>query len=212
MMENHPSGWANPAILGLLAFGAAFIIAGLTSLPSPYGNGFGARYEGGGYAILGYTLTSTVSVFSVITTWIGGAALLLAGVISYRTGHQYWGTAFILYSFFWIALASVVSSAATGYSLAALMFIFLLISITFLINSMKHGWGTFIIFLLTTLAFILWIAEFWMVAPLSTKTGSLSSGFSWAIGGEFILTGLAAWYIATAHLTNANYGRKVLPH
>jgi uncharacterized protein len=210
MMENHPSGWANPAILGLLAFAAAFIIAGLTSLPSPYGNGFGARYMAGGYGVFGYA--STVSVFSVITEWIGGAALLLAGVISFRVGQQYWGTAFILYGFFWLSFSNLAAASATGYGLAALMFIFLLISLTFLINSMKHGWGTFIIFLLTTLAMILWIVQFWMIAPLNTKPTALSSGFSWAIGGELILTGLAAWYLATAHLTNSNYGRKVLPH
>ncbi|MFZ2225761.1 MAG: hypothetical protein WAV26_13850 [Candidatus Deferrimicrobium sp.] len=31
-------------------------------------------------------------------------------------------------------------------------------------------------------------------------------------GGEIFITGLAAWYIATAILVNGVYGRKVLPH
>jgi len=31
-------------------------------------------------------------------------------------------------------------------------------------------------------------------------------------GWEIFLTGLVAWYIATAILVNGVYGRKVLPH
>jgi succinate-acetate transporter protein len=33
-----------------------------------------------------------------------------------------------------------------------------------------------------------------------------------AAGWEIFITGLVAWYIATAILVNGVYGRKVLPH
>jgi len=34
---------------------------------------------------------------------------------------------------------------------------------------------------------------------------------NWAVGGVIIVTGIMAWYVATAILTNWNYGRRVLP-
>jgi succinate-acetate transporter protein len=54
---------------------------------------------------------------------------------------------------------------------------------------------------------------FWQIGPSPTSgnPNTISSSFSWAIGGEVILTGLAAWYGATSMLTNATYGRRVLP-
>jgi len=204
-MEAKPEAKSSTTVLGWLAFGAAFIMAGLASLPTPYGNSFGTGYQFGTYLLIGGG-----SVYSLAVLF-SGLGLLLAGFISLWKGHQFQGSAFAVYGLFWISFATALTAAPMAYSLSAFAFIFVLISLTFLISSMKHGWGTFFLFLLTTVAFILWLAEFWLVAPSGTKAGSLSSGMSWAVGGEFVLTGIVAWWGATAELANSTYGRKVLP-
>ncbi len=117
----------------------------------------------------------------------------------------------MIYGLFWIAYPIAGAAGNPAYSLAAIMFIFVLITLTFLISSMKHGWGTFFLFLLTFIAFILWTVQMWQIAPSSTMPGSFSSGESWALGVLLILAGLAAWFGATAELTNQTYGRKILP-
>jgi uncharacterized protein len=204
-MPAKSDGPANPSVLGWLAFGAAFLMAGLANLPSPYGNSFGIHYGGGAYGFLGSTTFYTLAIV------VGGLGLLFAGYLALKGGHQYKGSAWILYGLFWLAYPTAGAAGNPAYSMAALMFIFLLITLTFLISSMKHGWGTFFVFLLTFVAFILWTVQMWQLAPTSTLPGSFSSGESWALGALLILTGFAAWYGATAELTNQTYGRKILP-
>jgi len=196
---------ANPSILGWLAFAAAFIMAGLANLPKPYGNSFGITYGAGLYILSRGTSFSTLAIF------VAALGLLLAGYLALRGGHQYKGTIWVVYGLFWLAFPMAAAGANPTYSLPAFMFVFLLITLTFLISSMKHGWGTFFVFLLTFVAFILWTVQMWQLAPTNTLPGSFSSGESWALGGILILTGLAAWYGATAELTNQTYGRKILP-
>ncbi len=195
---------ASPSTLGWLAFAAAFIMGGLANLPSPYGNSFGIHYGGGLYGIAGSSL-------STLVIYVGGLGMLLAGYLALRGSHQYRGSIWVIYGLFWIAYPIAGAAGNPAYSLAAIMFIFVLITLTFLISSMKHGWGTFFLFLLTFIAFILWTVQMWQIAPSSTMPGSFSSGESWALGVLLILAGLAAWFGATAELTNQTYGRKILP-
>jgi succinate-acetate transporter protein len=42
-------------------------------------------------------------------------------------------------------------------------------------------------------------------------TSGGSGADNWVVAVPIIMTGLMAWYVATAILTNWNYGRKVLP-
>jgi len=203
--DTKAAGWGSAEILGFLAFAGAFIIAGLAFLPAPYGKSFGIAYGAGTFTLAGGSAFYTLAVI------FGGLALLIAGYMTLKQGHQFKGTAFVTYGLFWIAFPIAASAGNPTYSLSAFMFVFMMISLTFLIASLKHGWSTFFVFLLTFVAFILWVVMFWQLAPTNTTPGSFSKGESWAIGGELILTGLAAWYLATAQLTNSSWGRKVFP-
>ncbi len=197
-VEEKPGWWATPAVVALFGFGAATLLFGLSQLPPPYCTGFytGASC-GGGSSI----------VFSV-AFFFGGIAQAVAGLIALRKGNLFGGSAFATYGAFWVIFSTLnYSGGAGGYGLAAFAFIFLLISLSFLINSMKHGWGIFVVFLLLFVEFILLTVLWWQLGA----GNSISSGEHWAIGGEIILTGIAMWYVATADLTNWNHGRKLLP-
>jgi hypothetical protein len=198
----QPTGtWANPTVIGLMGFALATMIVGLSNLPHPYSNGFANNW----------------AVFGVVV-FFGGLAQLGAGVIGLRTGNLFAGSAFIGYGSFWLAYVSTqtgflglggfaITNPAAWYGLAGFFFVWLLFTLTFLINSMKHGWGLFFVFLFLFVSFILLVVKCWQLGAGNT----ISTGESWAIGGIIILTGLTAWYVASAHLTNSNYGRTVLP-
>jgi len=199
-VEEKPEWWASPAVIGLTGFGLTTIIAGLTNLPKPYGNGFT-----GNWAIFGMAL------------FFGGLVQLIAGVIGLRKGNLFAGSAFVGYGAFWLAFTYMLTTGldfaggAPGnsayYAISAFAFVWTLFTLTFLINSMKHGWGIFFVFLFLFVSFILLTVKFWMFGASDT----VSTAQNWATGGMIVLTGLTAWLVATADLTNWNYGRKVIP-
>jgi len=197
-MEEKPEWWGTPAIVGLMGFGTTTMIAGLTNLPAPYSNGFSNNWVVFGMAMA-----------------FGGTAQFAAGLIALRKGNVFAGSAFIGYGSFWWAftlmLTQYVGQAGTGapilYGVAGFAFIWFMFTLTFLINAPKHGMVLTGVFFLLVIAFLLLTVKFWQLAQGNT----LSDGESWAIGGEIFLTGLLAWYLATADLTNWNYSRKVLP-
>jgi len=211
-----PSGeksewWSNPAVVGLMGFGTTTMIAGLSNLPAPYVNGFNNNWVVFGMAMA-----------------FGGAAQLIAGLIALRKGNLFAGSAFVGYGAFWIAFTLMLTSfagyagtipgtapavaAPIYYGVAGFAFIWMMFTFTFFINSFKHGWGITMVFLFLLIAFILLVVKFWSLAANPTTSPFLGSGVdNWAVGGIIIFTGFIAWYVATAILTNWNYGRKVLP-
>jgi len=206
-MEEKPEWWASPAVVGLMGFGTTTMIAGLSNLPTPYTNGFGLATGGGNWVVYGMALA------------FGGVAQLIAGLIALRKGNMFAGSAFVGYGSFWLAFTLMLNvfvgpAAAAGapvyYGVAGFAFIWMMFTFTFLINSPKHGWGIFMVFLFLFIAFILLVVKFWSIASgQTTFTGDNAA--NWAVGGEIIFDGFIAWYVATADLTNWNYGRKVLP-
>ncbi len=190
------SGWASSSVLGLLAFGMTMIVFGLSNLPPPYGNGFNV---GGNF----WALYGLAFVF-------GGLASGLAGLIALKRGQLFWGTAFVSFGAFWIAYAIThyfVSGGVVNYGFAGFLFVWVLFSLTFLINSIKHGWITFLFFLFLFVGFVLLVVEYWQYGAGNT----VSSGEMWAIAGELVVTGLIGWYAGTAELTNATYSKSLLP-
>jgi len=200
-VEEKPEWWASPSVVGLMGFGTTTMIAGLSNLPSPYGNGFA-----GNWVVYGMALA------------FGGTAQLIAGLIALRKGNLFAGSAFMGYGAFWIAFTfmldifatPVATTAPIYYGVAGFAFIWMMFTFTFLINAPKHGWGILLVFLFLFIAFILLTVKFFSLASGST-TFDLTGSANWAVGGEIIFDGFLAWYVATADLTNWNYGRKVLP-
>jgi uncharacterized protein len=201
-VEEKPEWWGTPAIIGLMGFGTTTMIAGLTNLPAPYSNGFLNNW-----VVFGMALA------------FGGTAQFAAGLVALRKGNVFAGSAFVGYGSFWLAFtlmlvefgglgpAPATYGTAAFYGVAGFAFIWFLFTLTFLINAPKHGMILTGVFLFLTIAFILLTVKFWQLGQGNT----ISTGESWAIGGEIFFDGLLAWYLATADLTNWNYGRKVLP-
>jgi succinate-acetate transporter protein len=193
------SGWTGTTILGTLAFGLTAILFGLSQMPKPYSNGF--------VAATGANVETDL--------FFGGLVLILVGIISLLKDHSYWGAAFLGYGAFWASWSStgqslhgfVLAPGVGAFSIAGLAFIWLLFTLTFLVGSMKHGWGAFFGLLFLFVAFILIIVEAWTLGG-ATK---VSSGEQWAVAGLWIFTGLIWWLKGTAEMTNQTYGRRVLP-
>ena len=200
-VEEKPEWWASPAVVGLMGFGTTTMIAGLTNLPTPYSSGFSNNWVVYGMALA-----------------FGGTAQLIAGLIALRKGNMCAGSAFMGYGAFWGAFTLMLTSFVGGaganspvfYGVAGFSFIWMMFTFTFLINSPKHGWGIFMVFLFLFLAFLLLTVKFYSLAA-GQNTFAPDASANWAVGGEIIFDGLLAWYVATADLTNWNYGRKVLP-
>jgi uncharacterized protein len=190
-VEEKPEWWASSATLGLMGFGMTTVLAGLQT---------------GGWIQFGSLLSNAI--------FFGGLAQLIAGIIALRKGNMFAGTAFVGYGAFWLAfnnLATVYlftgSSASGAYDVAAFTFVWFLFTFAFLLNAPKHGWGITAVFLTLTIAYILLTVMWWQVGagnPLAKSTLQ-------AIGGEIILTGVLAWLVGTADLTNWNYGRRIIP-
>jgi len=189
-VEEKPEWWASPATLGLLGFGTTTILAGLNV---------------GRWIPAGPVLSMAI--------FFGGIAQIMAGLIGLRKGNMF-ATAFLCYGAFWLAFnwlnvsapaAATLSSAY--YGVAAFMFVWFLVTLTFTLSAPKHGIGITLVFVTLLIAFALLTWQFDTLAAGNTVSLSTAQG----IGGEIILTGLLAWFVATADLTNWNYGRKVIP-
>jgi uncharacterized protein len=186
-VEEKPEWWASPATLGLFGFGMTTILAGLNV---------------GGWISAGPVLAMAL--------FYGGTAQFLAGVIAFRKGNMFAGSAFASYGMFWWAFNwfnTQYGGSTTDYAVAAFMFVWFLVTLTFLLSAPKHGIGVTLVFLTLTIAFVLLTVLFWWLASGTTVAKSTSEAF----GAEIILTGFLAWLTGTADVTNWNYGRKILP-
>jgi len=199
-------GMVGPTTLGFLAFGLMSILFGLSQLPGPYSTGFNVQVSLGIWA--------TGSIVSLTMLMLGGIVLILIGGIAFlKSGHPFWSSAFFGFGAFWLIWSSVASSGNNhllyGYGVAGFALLWVLFSLTYLISSMKHGWMTFIFFLVVTIAYILLVVEAWQ---WGAKPTTPISGFELgAIGGFWILAGIIGWYSGTARLAEYTYGKKVLP-
>jgi uncharacterized protein len=187
-VEEKPEWWASPATLGLMGFGLTTMLAGLTV----------------GQWIPGGALLSSAIFF-------GGLCQLFAGLIALRKGNMFGGTAFTGYGAFWLAFwylnTQIPVGATNGYDAAAFDFIWFMFTLAFVLNVWKHGWGLTAVFVTLLVAFLLLLYLNWEAASGNLPAKSTFQG----VGAEIILTGLLAWIVATADLTNWNMGRRVIP-
>jgi succinate-acetate transporter protein len=179
----HREWWANPAVVGLMGFATTTMATGLHNV---------------GYWGAGATLALAIA--------FGGTAQFIAGIIDLRKGSLFGGSAFMAYGAFWWALFVLdyvlPHSGVTADPNATLGFFLMwtLFTLSFFIASFKVGRHLSFLFGLLLLAFVM-------------LDGVVAGGFSKvATGWEIFVTGLVAWYIATAILVNGVYGRKILPH
>lgn len=176
----------NPAPLGLLGFGMTTVLLNLANA------GF-------------YPLNSMVLAMGI---FYGGICQIIAGVMEWKKGNTFAGTAFTSYGAFWLTLVFLIllpkggmGDATNAAGMSAYFFMWGLFTLVMYIGTLKLNRALQVVFgTLTILFFLLCIKE---------ATGSAVLGT--ILGYEGIICGLSAIYAALAQVLNEVYGRVVWP-
>jgi uncharacterized protein len=185
------SAIANPAPLGLVAFG-------LTTLLLSFINA-------------GIIPPDSTAVVLATAIPFGGVAQILAGMWEFRTGNTFGATAFTSYGMFWISFVLINTTFGSLlpkdptpilglYALAWGIFT----AYMFIASAGGASRAVSLVFLLLALTFIALAIGFW---------GHDLTGHGWnQIAGYLgIATAVAAMYTSFAGVTNANFKRTLLP-
>jgi succinate-acetate transporter protein len=178
---------ANPAPLGLLAFGMTTVLLNL------HNAGF-------------YPLDSMILAMGIA---YGGIAQIIVGSMEFRKGNTFGTVAFTSYGLFWWSLVillllpkgSLGVEAPTTTALAAYFFIWGLFTLVMFFGTLKTNRILQTVFMsLAILFFLLTARELTGNALIATLTGY-----------EGIVCGLSAVYLGLADVLNEANGRTVLP-
>jgi succinate-acetate transporter protein len=178
---------ANPAPVGLLAFGMTTVLLNLHNA---------GLFELGGM-ILGMGI------------FFGGTAQVIAGIMEWKKANTFGATAFLSYGMFWLALVALVVlpkivpalPAGSSASFVALLVIWGVFTAVMYIGTLRLNRALQVVFgTLTILFFLLAIAEAQGNATLTRIAGY-----------EGVLCGGSAMYTGFALVLNEIYGRSVLP-
>ena len=177
---------ANPAPLGLLAFGLTTVLLSM--------------HNAGLFGLDAMILAMAV--------FYGGIAQIFAGVFEWRKNNTFAETAFISYGFFWLTLAGIIVFPTLGLAeppsptaMAAYLGMWGLFSFVMFIGTFRLNRALQIVFGLLTIAFAL-LAVGDLIGSTTLKT---------IAGYEGIVLGFCAIYTGLAQVINDVYGRVVLP-
>jgi succinate-acetate transporter protein len=179
---------ANPAPLGLAAFALTTFVLSMINA--------GLVNESALPVVLGLALA------------YGGGAQLLAGMWEFRTGNTFGATAFTSYGAFWISFWALVTffldsipTAYQGKAVGLYLIAWGIFTAYMFIASFRVSVAVMIVFLLLAVTFF--------VLGIGNSAGNetVVKAGGW-IG---IATAVAAWYASFAGVTNATFGRTVLP-
>jgi succinate-acetate transporter protein len=177
---------ANPAPLGLLAFGMTTVLL---------------NFHNAGI----YELNSMILAMGI---FYGGLAQIIAGIMEWKKKNTFGLTAFTYYGFFWLTLVGlivmpklgwIVSSSTIAMSIYLILwgvFTFMLFIGTLRISKALQ----FIFATLTILFFLLAIGDL-----------SNNAAIKYFAGYEGIVCGLSAIYAGIAQVLNEIYGKELLP-
>lgn len=179
-------GIANPAPLGLMAFGMTTVLLNLHNAGL-------------------FTLGSMILAMGI---FYGGIGQIIAGIMEFKKNNTFGATAFSSYGLFWLTLVALLVmpamgwiSAATSVAMGAYLMMWGFFTLGMFMGTLKLTRSLQFIFgSLTLLFFLLAIADF---------TGS--TGLKIFAGYEGIICGLSAMYTSLGQVLNEVYGRKVLP-
>ena len=179
-------GIANPAPLGLCAFGMTTVLLNI------HNAGF-------------FEMNSMILAMGI---FYGGLAQVIAGVIEARKNNTFGLTAFTSYGFFWLTLVGLIVIPHFGWAAApseTAMAAYLLVwgAFTFLLffGTLRLNRALQFVFLSLTVLFVLLAA--------GDLTGD--AGLKHFAGYEGIVCGASAIYTGIANLLNEVYGRTVWP-
>ncbi|SMB79313.1 hypothetical protein SAMN00017405_0746 [Desulfonispora thiosulfatigenes DSM 11270] len=177
---------ANPAPLGLLAFGMT------TVLLNVHNAGF-------------FPLSAMILAMGI---FYGGFAQIIAGIMEWKKNNTFATTAFISYGFFWLTLVGLLvmprlgwAEAADDLAMATYLFMWGLFTFVMFIGTLKITKALQVVFgTLTILFFLLALGDF-----TGNETIKMIAGY------EGIVCGFSAIYTALAQVINEVYGKTVLP-
>ena len=177
---------ANPAPLGLMAFGMTTVLLNL------HNAGF-------------FTLGTMILAMGIC---YGGLAQVIAGIMEWKKGNTFGTTAFLSYGLFWLSLVALLVLPQMGWGTAPetpAMVAYLLLwgvftGLMFVGTLRLNRALQFIFGSLTILFFLL---------ALGDATGS--EVIKKLAGFEGIVCGLSAMYTAIAQVLNEIYGKTVMP-
>ena len=179
---------ANPAPLGLFAFGITTLLLNLVNSEA--------------------VESETISLVLGYGMFFGGLAQFCAGMWEFRTGNTFGATAFSSYGAFWMGLAFwhvladggiLHASSEFKGGFAAYLAVWGMFTGLMFIPSLKLSRGIQSIFLTLTVLFFL------LAAGQYNETVHVVAGY------EGILCAFTAIYTAWALLTNEIYGKDILP-
>lgn len=177
---------ANPAPLGLIAFGLTTVLL---------------NFHNAGF----YPINSMILAMGLA---YGGTAQIIAGAMEYKNGNTFATVAFSSYGLFWYSFAILLllpkmglATAPDPTSLAAYLFMWGVFTAVMFIGTLKISRGLQAIF--GTLAILFFLLALGDITGNTTIT--LIAGY------EGILTGLIAMYVGLAEVINETHGKDLLP-
>jgi succinate-acetate transporter protein len=179
-------GIANPAPLGLCAFGATTVLLNL------HNAGF-------------FEMNSMILAMGI---FYGGIAQVIAGIIEAKKNNTFGLTAFTSYGLFWLSLVALIvlpkmgwSSAPSEGAMVAYLIIWGLFTLLLFFGTLKLNRALqFVFATLTILFFLLALGDYTGNTTLKHLTGF-----------EGIICGASAIYTGVAGLLNEMFGKTVLP-
>ena len=184
-MSAETKKMANPGPLGLLGFGMTTILLNLHNAE-----------------IIPLSIVIVAMGFAM-----GGAAQIIAGVLEFKNGNTFGGTAFTAYGFFWWSLILIWISpfqsilASDALSMGFYLLLWGIFTLFMFIGTLKHNRATQVVFgCLTLLFFLLALGDFTGIHAVHLIAGYVG-----------IFCGASAVYSAVGQVVNGEFGRNVFP-
>ncbi len=182
--------WAGPAPLGLAGFGFTTLLLSVLNV--------------------GIIPSSSIGVVLAMALPFGGACQVVAGLVAFKNGAHFAATAFLSYGAFWFSFVAIFTLFGSSlpkdptpilglYAMAWGLF-----TLYMTIASLAGTKAVTAVFVLLTITFVLLGIGFW-------GHDAMGHGMT-QIGGIFgLATAAAAVYTSFADVTNAAFGRILLP-
>lgn len=179
-------GIANPAPLGLCAFGMTTVLL---------------NFHNAGF----FELNSMILAMGI---FYGGLAQVIAGIIEAKKNNTFGLTAFTSYGFFWLSLVGLIvmpklgwMTAASDKAMSAYLAIWGVFTLLLFFGTLKLNRALQVVFGSLVILFAL----------LAIGDGTGNAGIKTFAGYEGIFCGASAIYTGIANVLNEVYGRTVLP-
>jgi len=178
---------ANPAGLGLVAFGMTTVMLSLHNLGL-------------------FGLDSTILTLGI---FYGGLAQVIAGIFEFKNGNTFGATAFTSYGLFWLSFVLINTGAfsgglvpeADGASLGAYFAMWGILTLFLFIGTLKASRALQVVFLTLTVLFFI----------VAAHAASGIHDIADVAGVVGIICGGSAMYTSFGEVLNEQHGRTILP-